>query len=84
MKSSNYLRQAKRRHNRTNETESWHYSAEDKIVGKDSLASLMDETVTNVELWIRQGMPVEQRGDQLHDWIFNLIEVNNWRSTHPN
>lgn len=90
MKSSNYLRQAKRRHNRSTDTndgthnnnEHWHYSAEDKIVGKDSLASMLDETVTNVELWIRQGMPVEQRGDQLHDWIFNLLAVNNWRSSH--
>ena len=79
MKSSNYLRQAKRRHNRSVDSEQWHYSAEDKIVGKDSLAGLLDETVTNIELWIRHGMPVEQRGDQLHDWIFNLVEVNKWR-----
>lgn len=82
MKSSNYLRQAKRRHNRTTDTVNWHYSAEDKIVGKDSLAGLLDQTVTNIERWIMQGMPVEQRGDQLHDWIFNLEEVNKWCSSH--
>jgi hypothetical protein len=82
MRSSNYLRQAKRRHNRTTDSEHWHYSPEDKIVGKDSLAELLDVTITHIERLIKEGMPVEQRGDQLHDWIFNLVEVNNWRALH--
>lgn len=81
MRSSNYLRQAKRRQARPAENSNWGFSTNDQIVGKDSLASIMDVTITTVERWIRADMPVAQRGDQLHDWIFDLADVKQWRSS---
>jgi len=83
MRSSNYLRQAKRRHNKVIVDGSKIYTSDDQIVGKDTLASMMDVTLTNVERWIRDGMPVEQRGDQLNDWIFDLSEVRLWKADKP-
>lgn len=81
MRSSNYLRQAKRRQNRNEASDQLGYAPNDRVAGKDSLASMLDVSITTVERWIRDGMPVEQRGDQLHDWIFNLNEVKAWRSS---
>lgn len=78
MRSSNYLRQAKRRQNRSEINQQFGFSPDDKIVGKDSLASVMDVTITTIERWIRDGMPVEQRGDQTHDWIFDFAQVKHW------
>lgn len=80
MRSSNYLRQAKRRQNRVEIGNHFGYSGDDKVCGKDSLASVMDVTITTVERWIRDGMPVEQRGDQTHEWIFDLGEVKAWHA----
>lgn len=80
MRSSNYLRQAKRRHTKTIIDESVVYSGEDQIVGKDTLASMMDVTITCVERWIRDGMPIVQRGDQYMEWIFELSKVRLWRT----
>jgi DNA invertase Pin-like site-specific DNA recombinase len=80
MRSSNYLRQAKRKHSKTIESKYTQYSAEDKLVGKESIANMFDVSITTVERWIRDGMPVEQRGDQLHDWVFELAQVKQWRS----
>lgn len=82
MRSSNYLRQAKRRQNKTIVDDQVGFLPNDKIVGKETLASLMDVTITSVERWIRGGMPVEQRGDQLHDWIFDLSEVKRWHASN--
>jgi len=81
MRSSNYLRQAKRRQNRAIVDQPLGYSANDQVVGKDTLASLLDVSLTSVERWIRDGMPVLQRGDQFQEWMFNLPEVKDWRST---
>lgn len=81
MRSSNFLRRGKRSQNRTIVDASIGYSSQDQVVGKDTLASLLDVTITSVERWIRDGMPVEQRGDQYHDWIFNLSDVKNWRAS---
>lgn len=80
MRSSNYLRQAKRRHNKAIDDESAVFTSNDQVVGKDTLASLMDITITSVERWIRDGMPVEQRGSQIQEWIFNLSDVKKWRA----
>ena len=80
MRSSNYLRQAKRRQNRAIVDEPLGYSANDQVVGKDTLASLLDVSLTSVERWIRDGMPVTQRGDQFQDWMFDMSEVKHWRS----
>jgi hypothetical protein len=80
MRSSNYLRQAKRRQNRGIADDQIGYLPNDKIVGKDTLANLMDVTITSVERWIRDGMPVEQRGDNIHEWIFNLSDVKRWHT----
>ncbi len=80
MRSSNYLRQAKRRHSKSIVDDTTTFSADDQIVGKDTLASIMDVTITSVERWIRDGMPVEQRGDQFKDWIFNLSQVKHWKA----
>ncbi|TQV85568.1 terminase small subunit [Aliikangiella coralliicola] len=82
MRSSNYLRQAKRRQNRSEISDHPGFSPNDKVAGKDSLANIMDVSVTTVERWIRAGMPVEQRGDNLHDWVFDLSEVKNWHLTY--
>jgi len=81
MRSSNYLRQAKRRHNKTIVDDSQVYGSDDQIIGKDTLASMMDVTLTCIERWIREGMPVEQRGDHVTDWIFDLSEVKSWKAT---
>jgi hypothetical protein len=80
MRSSNYLRQAKRRHNKSIVDDSTVFTSNDQIIGKDTLASLMDVTITSVERWIRDGMPVEQRGDQLNDWIFDFSKVKQWKA----
>jgi hypothetical protein len=80
MRSSNYLRQAKRRHNKSIVDDSTVFTSNDKIIGKETLASLMDVTITSVERWIRDGMPVEQRGDQLNDWIFDFSLVKQWKA----
>ena len=80
MRSSNYLRQAKRRQNRTLVEDQVGLMPNDKIVGKETLANLMDVTITSVERWIRDGMPVEERGDHLQEWIFDLSEVKHWHS----
>ncbi|MGX5175167.1 hypothetical protein ACUR5C_14205 [Aliikangiella sp. IMCC44653] len=78
MRSSNYLRQAKRRQNRDVAADATGYMPNDQIIGKDTLASMMDVTITTVERWIRDGMPVEQRGSQLQEWVFNLSAVKQW------
>ncbi len=80
MRNSNYLRQAKRRHNKSIVDESAVYTTDDQIIGKDTLASIMDVTITSIERWIRDGMPVEQRGDQFEDWIFDLGQVKRWKA----
>ncbi|WP_196139241.1 terminase small subunit [Aliikangiella sp. G2MR2-5] len=82
MRSSNYLRRAKRRQNKTTIHQQFNYSPNDKVCGKDSLASVMDVTITTVERWIRDGMPVEQRGDSTHEWLFDLTQVKQWYSEH--
>lgn len=81
MRSSNYLRQAKRRQNKSITNDQVGFMPNDQVVGKETLANLMDVTMTSVERWIRDGMPVEQRGDQLHDWVFDLSEVKRWRAS---
>lgn len=80
MRSSNYLRQAKRRHNKSIVDDSTVFSADDQIIGKDTLSSIMDVTITSIERWIRDGMPVEQRGNQYEDWIFDLSKVKRWKA----
>ncbi|MGB0495191.1 MAG: hypothetical protein ACPGJI_02460 [Kangiellaceae bacterium] len=80
MRSSNYLRRAKRTQNRTSVENSSFFTSNDQIVGKDTLASMMDVTITSVERWIRDGMPVEQRGSQVEEWIFNLNDVKHWKN----
>ncbi len=80
MRSSNYLRQAKRRHNKSIIDDSTTFSADDQIIGKDTLSSIMDVTITSIERWIRDGMPVEQRGNQYEDWIFDLSAVKRWKA----
>ncbi len=82
MRSSNYLRQSKRRQSKLIEDISTVFTSHDVVVGKDALASLMDVTVTTVDRWIRYEMPVEQRGDHLHDWIFNLNNVKTWKQNN--
>jgi len=79
MRSSNFLRQAKRRHTKVISEDANIFGADDQIVGKDTLASIMDITITSVERWIGDGMPVIQRGDKLQEWIFDLNQVKQWK-----
>jgi len=79
MRSSNFLRQAKRRHTKAVSDDANIFSSDDQIVGKDTLASIMDVTITSVERWIRDGMPVVQRGDKLQEWIFDMNQVKQWK-----
>ena len=60
MRTSNYLRQGKRRQNRAQSEQQIDYASSDQVAGKDSLASLLDVSVTMVEHWIREGLPVVQ------------------------
>jgi len=82
MRTSNYLRKTKRRFSKPVVDTSAIFTSNDQVIGKDTLASLMETSVTSVERWIRDGMPVEQRGDQLSDWIFNLGNVKHWKQEH--
>ncbi|MDQ7048267.1 MAG: terminase small subunit [Enterobacterales bacterium] len=79
MRSSNFLRQAKRRHTKVISEEANIFSADDQIVGKDTLASILDVSITSVERWIRDGMPVAQRGDKLQEWVFDMNQVKQWK-----
>lgn len=81
MRSSNYLRRAKRTQNRTSFDTTAVFTSNDSIIGKDTLASMMDATITSVERWIRDGMPVEQRGSQVQEWVFNLNDVKKWKTS---
>ncbi len=81
MRSSNYLRRAKRTQNRNSIDTNALFTSSDQVVGKDTLASIMDVTMTSVERWIHDGMPAEQRGSQTQEWIFNLNDVRNWKSS---
>lgn len=80
MRSSNYLRQAKRRHTKSIVDDTTVFTSNDQIIGKDTLASLMDVTITSIERWIRDGMPVEQRGDKIKEWIFDYSAVKQWKN----
>lgn len=82
MRNSNYLRQSKRRHHKSIINTSLVFISNDQIIGKETLASMMDVTITSVERWIRAGMPVEQRGNHVTDWIFNLNQVMHWKAEH--
>ncbi|MDH5629180.1 MAG: terminase small subunit [Gammaproteobacteria bacterium] len=78
MKSSNYLRQAKRRKNRSLYNGDLNISENDQIVGIEALASVLDTEEHNISNWIKEGMPVEQEGSEFSDWIFNYANVKNW------
>ncbi len=80
MKGSNYLRRAKRRHTSPANNEAMNYADDDKVIGKETLASIFEVTVTKVDCWIRDGMPVEQRAEQYHEWIFNISAIKQWRT----
>jgi len=68
MRTSNYLRKTKRRFSKPVVDTSAIFTSNDQVIGN--------------ERWIRDGMPVEQRGDQLSDWIFNLGNVKHWKQEH--
>lgn len=73
------MRRAKRKKANTIKDHPIGLTSDDKIVGKTTLASLLDVTQTSVERWIREGMPFEQRGDHLNDWVFDLPAVMQWK-----
>lgn len=78
MKNSNYLRRSKRRKNRTIVDDTLNFSDDVQIAGIEGLANLLEVDELRVEQWIQAGMPVEQVGDELHDWIFNFSQVKAW------
>ncbi len=81
MKSSNYLRQAKRRNHNRSETpkkSSW----QDKVVGKYQLSLLLDINRAQLDSWIKNGMPVIQQGGLNKEWEFDLVAVKSWADTH--
>ncbi|MCO7226688.1 terminase small subunit [Pleionea sp. CnH1-48] len=82
MKTSNYLRQAKRRsHRPTTEKSNW----QDKIIGKNHLISVLDINRAQLEVWLKSGMPVLKTGNHGNEWEFDLVAVKAWlQSNHLN
>ncbi len=81
MKSSNYLRQAKRRHQRlpeANDDNHW----QDKVIGKYQLTLLLEINRAQLDSWIKQGMPVISQGGLNKEWEFDLVAVKAWASAH--
>ena len=76
MKSSNYLRQAKRRGHKseTDSQSAWM----DKIIGKNHLCSLLNVNRAQLDHWIKSGMPVLKHGGINKEWEFDLIAVKSW------
>ncbi|NVJ59425.1 MAG: hypothetical protein HWE27_03495 [Gammaproteobacteria bacterium] len=83
MKSSNYLRQAKRRgqHLRKSEGEDNH-AWQDKILGKYQLTLALGINRAQLDSWIKQGMPVTNRGNINKEWEFDLVAVRSWAKAH--
>lgn len=80
MKSSNYLRQAKRRnhHKDAEKSPSW----QDKVVGKYQLSLLLDINRAQLDSWIKMGMPVIQEGGINREWEFDLVAVKAWANSN--
>ena len=74
------MRQEKRRQNQPAADEPLNFKPNDQIVGKDTLANLMEVSISSIDAWIVEGLPVDQQGDLLHDWLFNFSDVKNWIS----
>ncbi|NVJ49702.1 MAG: terminase small subunit [Gammaproteobacteria bacterium] len=80
MKSSNYLRQAKRRNHRHHESKqnTW----QDKVVGKYQLTLILDINRAQLDRWIKEGLPVVAQGSLGKDWEFDLVAVKSWIAAH--
>ncbi|WP_144391904.1 terminase small subunit [Pleionea sediminis] len=81
MRSSNYLRQAKRRnHNKgeSNRKSQW----QDRVVGKYQLSLMLDINRAQLDSWIKEGMPVLQHGGLNKEWEFDLVEIRAWATAN--
>lgn len=82
MKSSNYLRRAKRKNQhptQSSDTTNW----QDKVIGKNHLIALLNIKRAELDLWLKQGMPVLRTGGFGREWEFDLIAVKAWaKSQH--
>ncbi len=82
MKSSNYLRQAKRRNQHRYESETAPHPWQDRVIGKYQLSLLLDLNRAQLDAWIKEGMPVVESGGLNKEWIFDLVAVKSWAHAH--
>ena len=52
---------------------------DDRITNKSGVARFFEVTPKTVDSWIRDGMPVIQRGPRGKSWQIDLLEVARWR-----
>ncbi len=80
MKSSNYLRRAKRKSTEHSDAhpEDW----QDKVIGKNYLVSLLNIHHNELENWLAAGMPYLRQGGINREWEFDLIAVKQWLREH--
>ncbi len=76
MRTSNYLRQGKRRGQNKEGTENAFWS--DKINGKYQLTLALDINRAQLDNWIKLGMPVLKSGGINNQWEFDLSAVKAW------
>jgi len=50
---------------------------------KAELAEIFDVSVPAVNGWVRRGCPVVKRGSRCVPWVFDAIEVAEWRAKGP-
>ncbi|WMS86682.1 hypothetical protein [Pleionea litopenaei] len=79
MKSSNYLRQAKRRNHRHHEPKDSNW--QDKVVGKYQLTLILGINRAQLDRWLKEGLPVIAQGHLSKDWEFDLVAVKAWIDT---
>jgi phage terminase Nu1 subunit (DNA packaging protein) len=46
---------------------------------KAELAAFFDVSLPTIESWVRRGCPVVQRGSKGVSWVFDLLQVSEWK-----
>ncbi|MFD2112034.1 DUF1441 family protein [Thiorhodococcus fuscus] len=49
------------------------------LCNKAELAEAFGKSVVSVDHWLRRGCPYVQRGERGRAWVFNIIDVAEWR-----
>jgi phage terminase Nu1 subunit (DNA packaging protein) len=54
-----------------------------RLLNKLQVSEFFNVSIKTVDLWVRRGCPYIQRGDLRTPWIFDLLQVLEWRFTRP-